>query len=127
MVILRKLNSSIDIEDIIEIYNKGNKIAIKNTYDICIGFKDKVHIDEINTVDLSEEKVDIIKGINILGNYQINLKKDSTLAIESFHLNSEGEYIAYVKPFNGRHKDKMLPMYLYVEGVIADTVYEIKE
>lgn len=128
MNIIKELRNTIDFEEVQEIYNKGNKIGMENNYSLNIGFVDRVHVDKDTIVDLTNEDLDIIEGLEILNNYEIVLKGNSIVEFDSIYWDSrEREYVALIKPFKGIHRDKLLPIFLYNNsGVIGNRVYEIE-
>ena len=130
MKIIRELKNTINIEEVKEIYSKGNKIAFENDYSVNIGFLDRVGVDNGTFVDLSKENLYTIESVDIVENYEIFLKSGSLLKIDSIYKDDkEGEYLGIVKPFKGIHKDKILPLCFYNEVgiIIVDKVYEIEE
>lgn len=81
MCIIEKLKSNPTLSEVIEIYNKGNKIAIQNDFDIFIGFTNRVLLNG-EVVNIEEEEVKCIKEVHLVKGNQINVKANTVLKME---------------------------------------------
>lgn len=128
MCIIEKLKSNPTLSEVIEIYNKGNKIAIQNDFDIFIGFMNRVFLNG-EVVNIEEEEVKCIKGVHLVKGNQINVKANTVLKIEFIYIDPyEEEYVAFVKPFRGKHKDYGVSLCIFSnDKTVDDKVYEIQE
>ena len=128
MCIMEELKSNPTLSEVVEIYNKGNKIAIQNDYDIFIGFTDRVFLNG-QVLNIEKEDIKCIKGVHLVKGNQINVKANTILKIEFIYIDPyEEEYMAFVKPFRGKHKDYGVSVCIFSNGkTVDDKVYEIRE
>ena len=127
MQVVRELKNTITLENVKDVYIRGNKLAIKNSYDMCIGFTDDVHLGK-DIINIENKVVECSESCYLVEDHQINAKKDTLIVLDSIYIDEEEkDFLARIKPFTGNFKDCWVTVYLFENGNIPyEKVYEVE-
>lgn len=123
---VRKVATDLELQEVLNIYEKGGKLGIAFSNGIELGLVDTILNSECHSLCIKEvDDIYIKKGFFIKDSIYLSVKEDDIIVVD--RVDKSDECLAYVHPFVGKYEDYSLCFGLYADGKIADSVYIVEE